>query len=780
MGVKKLSKRLISFTLALIMLVNLAGCSFKNDGASDSGVVPADNDTIVVNDVAINDSFVTLEIKGLEEAGITVDDIDIDEILVHCIEVKGIDSIEVEVTSINDEFVYLAYKNFVSYYGDDFDLKDFLIDAGIGCGCILICVTLSVAGGPVGTFFGAVITSQFTTSAIVIGAAIDAAVSAYQAYEEGGDASYIIGHMLNGVADGFKWSAMLAPLTGAVDGIKALRAVSALRKVPGFEDVTDKEARKIFETLADIVSRSGQSADNLTDDALRELYKSLPKEVTEEISEDVLRNILTNRALITDIVRKFNPFNVSKEVLQAMQDNFLRRAGLADDAGKELIKQIKNGTIKNLDEIADPAVREFIEKNMYEFVECFGSSLSKDFIDGCLKSSLGDDAFNLIKNSITSDNLYLDLVKTVGRDTADDVLSDTNTLILLQLRYGSKNVNKLINVHVLYEQMLRNNNIPDEQLEKVIAGIMDGSLKSLDDISDISAQIAKNLTSSREVTAQVIKNLGNGNALSGLLDDLAKAGMESIGVPADCAADIISNSLTKTEIISKYGDDVYRTLLSDYNFNLTLNCLAAQNTVNSSLVREMTTDALSSRGLTDDIIENILSGRGITEWGIADDEIMAISNVVADYYRMTDSTIYANYVMEISEKRGEVIADFLVDYKNAGNTITNINYAGSIMEPHANSNPAYIKSKYGNIYMSSQGFPVFDDYAIARIELPDLVGDDGVDIARANLIHHGTQSSIPGYTWHHLEDGKTLILIPSDLHEAYRHTGGASLIREGL
>lgn len=780
MGVKKLSKRLISFTLALIMLVNLAGCSFKNDGASDSGVAPADNDTIVVNDVAINDSFVTLEIKGLEEAGITVDDIDIDEILVHCIEVKGIDSIEVEVTSINDEFVYLAYKNFVSYYGDDFDLKDFLIDAGIGCGCILICVTLSVAGGPVGTFFGAVITSQFTTSAIVIGAAIDAAVSAYQAYEEGGDASYIIGHMLNGVADGFKWSAMLAPLTGAVDGIKALRAVSALRKVPGFEDVTDKEARKIFETLAEIVSKSGQSADNLTDDALRELYKSLPKEVTEEISEDVLRNILTNRTLITDIVRKFNPFNVSKEVLQAMQDSFLRRAGLADDAGKELIKQIKNGTIKNLDEIADPAVREFIEKNMYEFVECFGSSLSKDFIDGCLKASLGDDAFNLIKTSITSDNLYLDLVKKVGRDTADDLLSDTNTLILLQLRYGSKNVNKLINVHVLYEQMLRNNNIPDEQLEKVIAGIMDGSFKSLDDISEISTQIAKNLTSSREVTAQVIKNLGNGNALSGLLDDLAKAGMESIGVPADCAADIIANSLTKADIISKYGDDVYRTLLSDYNFNLTINCLAAQNTVNSSLVREMTTDALSNRGLTDDIIENILSGRGITEWGIADDEIMAISNVVADYYRMTDSTIYANYVMEISEKRGDMIADFLVEYKNAGNTITNINYAGSIMEPHANSNPAYIKSKYGNIYMSTQGFPVFDDYAIARIELPDLVGDDGVDIARANLIHHGTQSSIPGYTWHHLEDGKTLILIPSDLHEAYRHTGGASLIREGL
>ena len=123
---------------------------------------------------------------------------------------------------------------------------------------------------------------------------------------------------------------------------------------------------------------------------------------------------------------------------------------------------------------------------------------------------MGDEAFDLIKNSIASNNLYLDLVKTVGRDTADDLVSDSNTLILLQLRYGSKNVNKLINVHVLYEQMLRNNSIPDDQLEKVISGIMDGSLKSLDDVTNISSQIAKNLTSSREVAAIAIKNLGNG------------------------------------------------------------------------------------------------------------------------------------------------------------------------------------------------------------------------------------------------------------------------------
>lgn len=771
--------RIISFLLIFSFLVTTVGCSSAIGETLNSVTIDEDN-TSLVNDIEINDAFVPIEVKEIEIAEIDVEDINIEEILVNCIEVKKIDNIEIEITSINDEFVYLAYKNFVSVYGDDFDLKDFLVDMGTGASCILIYVTLSVAGGPVGTVFGAIITSEFTTSAMVIGAALDAAISAYRAYEEGGDASYIVGHMLNGVADGFKWSAILAPVTGGISGIKALRAVSKLRKVPGFEDVTDKKARKIFEALAEIISKSGQSADSLTDDAIKNLHKTLSKEVTDEISESLLKNILNERILLANIVKKFNPFNVSSKVAKAMQDNFFKRAGLADDAGKQLINNIKNGTIKNLDEIDDVTVREFIEKNMYEFAGCFGSSLSKDFIDNCLKTTVGDDAFNLIKNSISSDTFYIDLVKSVGRDAADEFISDSNTLVLLQLRYGSKNVNKLVNAHILYEQMLKNNSILDEELEKVLVGIMNGSFSSLDDIAGISEQIAKNLTSSREVTAQVIKNLENGKALSGLLDNMAKEGLEIVGIPANCAEDIISNSLSKADIISKYGEGVYQQLLSNYNYNISLNCLGIQNKVNQSLIREMTADALSNQGIAENIIEDILSGKGIAEWGIADDKIMAISNIAADYYRMTDSNIYINYAKEIGEKRGEYIADFLVEYKNAGNTIRNMDYAGNIMKPHANSNPVYIMEKYGNIYMSNQGFPIFDEYSIARIELPDLVGDEGIDIARANRLHHGTASTIPGYTWHHLEDGKTLILIPSDLHEAYRHTGGASLIREGL
>jgi A nuclease of the HNH/ENDO VII superfamily with conserved WHH len=37
-----------------------------------------------------------------------------------------------------------------------------------------------------------------------------------------------------------------------------------------------------------------------------------------------------------------------------------------------------------------------------------------------------------------------------------------------------------------------------------------------------------------------------------------------------------------------------------------------------------------------------------------------------------------------------------------------------------------------------------------------------------------------GYVWHHVEDGETLMLIPKDLHNAVRHTGGSAVIREQL
>ena len=44
----------------------------------------------------------------------------------------------------------------------------------------------------------------------------------------------------------------------------------------------------------------------------------------------------------------------------------------------------------------------------------------------------------------------------------------------------------------------------------------------------------------------------------------------------------------------------------------------------------------------------------------------------------------------------------------------------------------------------------------------------------------GLRCTPKGFTWHHVEDGLTMMLIPTDLHNAVRHTGGAALIRKLL
>ena len=101
------------------------------------------------------------------------------------------------------------------------------------------------------------------------------------------------------------------------------------------------------------------------------------------------------------------------------------------------------------------------------------------------------------------------------------------------------------------------------------------------------------------------------------------------------------------------------------------------------------------------------------------------------------------------------------------------------MEP-SGENAKLIKAKYGDIYMSEIGSPIFDKYSVAQIVSDKLTGNSSADIELANLMHHGTKVNPVGYTWHHLEDGKTMILIPRDLHQAYRHTGGADFLEEGL
>ena len=44
----------------------------------------------------------------------------------------------------------------------------------------------------------------------------------------------------------------------------------------------------------------------------------------------------------------------------------------------------------------------------------------------------------------------------------------------------------------------------------------------------------------------------------------------------------------------------------------------------------------------------------------------------------------------------------------------------------------------------------------------------------------GLKEEPPGFLWNHVEDGKTMQLVPRQLHRDTAHTGGAALLEAGV
>ncbi|WP_094604641.1 hypothetical protein SPSIL_021360 [Sporomusa silvacetica DSM 10669] len=109
-----------------------------------------------------------------------------------------------------------------------------------------------------------------------------------------------------------------------------------------------------------------------------------------------------------------------------------------------------------------------------------------------------------------------------------------------------------------------------------------------------------------------------------------------------------------------------------------------------------------------------------------------------------------------------------------GIRIINKKYAGQVYELEGS-----LATKYPNgVRFTEEGFPDFAPYAEARVRVSDLKGNTGSDFTAANKAA-GFSETPAGYTWHHAEDGQTMLLVPTELHTAIRHTGGAALLRNG-
>jgi RHS repeat-associated protein len=73
------------------------------------------------------------------------------------------------------------------------------------------------------------------------------------------------------------------------------------------------------------------------------------------------------------------------------------------------------------------------------------------------------------------------------------------------------------------------------------------------------------------------------------------------------------------------------------------------------------------------------------------------------------------------------------------------------------------------------GFPDFGEFKVAQVKIGNLTGQSS-DFVKANRAA-GFKNTPDGFTWHHVEDGVTMQLVPTKIHNAARHTGGAAILR---
>ena len=100
--------------------------------------------------------------------------------------------------------------------------------------------------------------------------------------------------------------------------------------------------------------------------------------------------------------------------------------------------------------------------------------------------------------------------------------------------------------------------------------------------------------------------------------------------------------------------------------------------------------------------------------------------------------------------------------------------------------PEDLQTKYPeSVYFDESGFARFEPYTyvdengrIYKVELDEFIPNrPDIDERKANEIM-GIKNLHEDYTWHHLEDGKTMIAIPKDIHKAVKHTGGVAKNKE--
>jgi RHS repeat-associated protein len=177
--------------------------------------------------------------------------------------------------------------------------------------------------------------------------------------------------------------------------------------------------------------------------------------------------------------------------------------------------------------------------------------------------------------------------------------------------------------------------------------------------------------------------------------------------------------------------------------------------------------ALDIQDLHYDVTNWQWSGKHITTTAIdaiALCPVAGLIKVAAKADDIADAAKAVDRIDDISDV-SKVNGRFPINYKYAGQTLP------------LEKLPTDVAVKYPeSVKFTPQGFPDFSPYVVREVSIGNLTGDYVKDSQLANQAI-GLNVTPQGYTWHHVEDGVTMQLVPQDLHQAVRHTGGAAVLR---
>lgn len=85
---------------------------------------------------------------------------------------------------------------------------------------------------------------------------------------------------------------------------------------------------------------------------------------------------------------------------------------------------------------------------------------------------------------------------------------------------------------------------------------------------------------------------------------------------------------------------------------------------------------------------------------------------------------------------------------------------------------------FGNMFLLAPSFSDFLEHLSPRKPLTaqTLMGTMPPDDDLANR-SAGLEATPVGQTWHHVEDGETMELLPTDIHRIFQHSGGGVILR---